>query len=76
MIIRLDADAERRLAFVVAKSGRDREHCLAEIVERGLDDLEDYYLAAEVLERVRSGKERVCSAAEVRNALGLDNGMR
>lgn len=71
--IQLDPDAERRLDFVVAQSGRNREHCLLEIVERGLDDLEDYYLAAEVLERIRSGKEEMHSAAEVRDALALDD---
>ncbi len=71
--IQLDPDAERRLDFVVAQSGNNRERCLLEIVERGLDDLEDYYLAAEVLERIRSGKEKMHSAAEVRDALGLDD---
>lgn len=37
------------------------------------DDIEDYYLAAEVLERVRQGRERVFSAQEVRQHLGLDD---
>lgn len=69
----LDPDAERRLDFVVAQSGRSKEFCLAEIVERGLEDLEDYYVAAEVLERVRSGKEQVYSGAEMMTALELDD---
>ena len=34
--------------------------------------MEDYYLAADVLERVRKGQVRVYSAAEVRRDLGLD----
>jgi predicted DNA-binding protein len=33
--------------------------------------MEDYYLAAEALGRVRKGKERVYSSASVRNDLGL-----
>ena len=33
--------------------------------------MEDYYLAAETLARVRKGQERVHSAASVRNDLGL-----
>ena len=34
--------------------------------------MEDYYLAADVLERLRQGTEKVYSAA-VRNALDLDD---
>lgn len=45
----------------------------AEIVERGLEDMEDYYLAAEVLQRLRAGKEKVYTAAEVSRALALDD---
>ena len=37
--------------------------------------MEDYYLAADVLERVRKGREQVYSAAEVREDLGLDEGI-
>ena len=44
-----------------------------EMIERGLEDLEDYYLAVEVQERLRQGKEQVYSAAEVREALDLDD---
>jgi RHH-type transcriptional regulator, rel operon repressor / antitoxin RelB len=38
-----------------------------------LEDLEDYFLAAEVLERVRSGEEEIYSSAEVRAELGLSD---
>ena len=44
-----------------------------EMIERGLEDLEDYYLAVDVQERLRQGKEQVYSAAEVREALDLDD---
>ena len=36
-----------------------------------MDDIEDYYLSIEVLERIRAGKERVYSSAEVKRELGL-----
>lgn len=42
-------------------------------LERGLDDLEDYYLAMDVLECLRQGKEQVYSAAQVRQSLDLDD---
>ncbi len=40
--------------------------CLREIIERGLEDMEDYYLVTGVLKRVRDGGEQVYSTAEVK----------
>ena len=37
------------------------------------DDIEDYCLSADILERVRNGQERVYSAADVREELGLED---
>ncbi len=71
--IRLAPETERRLDFLASRTGRTKAFYLREIIERGLDDMEDYYLAAEVLERVRQGRERVHSAAAVRRDLGLDD---
>lgn len=39
------------------------------MIERDLEDQEDYALAREVLERVRAGTEPVSSAAEARKSL-------
>jgi RHH-type rel operon transcriptional repressor/antitoxin RelB len=44
---------------------------LREIIEQGIQEMEDYYLAADVLARVRQGKEQVHSAADVRKGLGF-----
>lgn len=71
--IRLAPETERRLDFLASRTGRTKAFYLREIIERGLDDMEDYYLAAEVLERVRQGREKVHSAADVRRDLGLDD---
>jgi RHH-type rel operon transcriptional repressor/antitoxin RelB len=38
-----------------------------------MEDLEDYYLAADVLERVRKGEEEVLSSSDVRRSLELDD---
>ena len=70
--IRLSTETEERLAYLASLTGRTKAFYLREIIERGLDDMEDYYLAADVLERVRKGQVRVYSAAEVRRDLGLD----
>lgn len=71
--IRLPAETEERLDFLAAQTGRSKAHYLRELIENGLEDLEDYYLAAEVLVRIRKGQEKLHSAEEVRKDLGLDN---
>lgn len=71
--IRLAPETEQRLDFLAAQTGRTKAYYLREIIEQGLEDLEDYYLAAEVLERIRKGQEGVHSTDEVRKELGLDD---
>ena len=71
--IRLTPEIEQRLDFLAANTGRTKAYYLREIIEQGIEDMEDYYLAANVLERVRKGQEQVHSAASVRSELGLDN---
>ena len=70
--IRLNPETERRLEFLATQTGRTKAFYLREIIERGLEEMEDYYLAADVVERLRQGDERVYSAAEVRKDLGLE----
>ncbi len=70
--IRLSPETEKRLDALAAQTGRSRAYYLRELIERGLDDLEEYYLAADVLERVRKGEERTYPAEQVDTELGLD----
>lgn len=69
--IRLSPELEKRLDYLVSQTGRTKAYYLRQMIERGLDDMEDYYLAADALERVRKGEEKVLPAADVRNDLGL-----
>ena len=71
--VRLSPELDERLDVLVAQTGRAKAYYLRELVERGLEDLEDYYFASEVLERVRVGEERVYSSEELRKDLGLDD---
>jgi len=71
--IRLAQEMEQRLDFLALNTGRTKAYYLREIIEQGIEDMEDYYLAANVLERVRKGQEQVHSAADVRRDLGLDD---
>lgn len=69
--IRLAPETERRLDFLASQTGRTKAFYLRELIERGIEDLEDYYLAAEVLERIRKGAEPVHSAVDVSRELAL-----
>lgn len=69
--IRLDPAIEQRLDKLATQTGRTKAYYLRELVERGLEDLEDYYLAANTMERVRKGKERVFTLDEAERDLGL-----
>jgi RHH-type rel operon transcriptional repressor/antitoxin RelB len=71
--IRLDPNIEERLDFLSTQTGRTKAFYLRQIIESGMEDLEDYYLAAEVLERVRKGQEAIHSAPDVRKELGLND---
>lgn len=71
--IRLDPLIEQRLDQLAAQTGRSKAYYLRELVSKGLDDLEDYYLAAATVERVRKGEEKLYTAAQVRADLGLDD---
>ncbi|GAB2945032.1 type II toxin-antitoxin system RelB family antitoxin [Aquaspirillum soli] len=71
--IRLAPETEQRLNYLASHTGRTKAYYLREMIEQGLEQIEDYYLAADVLERVRNGQEQVHSAADVRRDLGLDD---
>lgn len=71
--IRLAPETEQRLDYLASQTGRTKAFYLREIIEQGIQEMEDYYLAADVLARVRDGKEQVHSPADVRKDLGLDN---
>jgi RHH-type rel operon transcriptional repressor/antitoxin RelB len=69
--VRLDASMEKRLTRLAEHTGRTKAYYLRELIETGLDDLEDCYLADAVMEKVRKGEEKIFSAKEVRKNLGL-----
>ena len=71
--VRLPADLEQRLDFLARQTGRTRAFYIREALLDKIDDLEDYYLAADVLERIRKGEEKTYPAATVRKDLGLDD---
>jgi RHH-type transcriptional regulator, rel operon repressor / antitoxin RelB len=71
--IRLEPETEARLAALAERTGRTKAFYLREMIERSLEDVEDYYLAEAAMERLRKGEERTYTSAEVRKELGLDD---
>jgi len=71
--IRLPKDVEERLNRLAALTGRTKSYYLRELIMRGLDELEDYYLAASILERIRKGEEKTYSLDDVEKELELED---
>lgn len=71
--IRLDDEIEQRLERLSSETGRTKAFYLRELIARGLDDLEDYYLGLEVMERIRKGEEPTFTIDEVEKDLGLED---
>ena len=70
--VRLDPVVEARLDQLAVLTGRSKAFYLRELIEAGIDDLEDACMGAAVLERIRSGKEQTHSLNDVMTELGLD----
>ena len=69
--IRIPLEIDARLDALAEKTGRTKTYYIQEMIRTSLGDLEDYYLADAISERIRSGKEKVHSLEEVESDLGL-----
>ena len=67
LAIRLDQEIESRLEQLAKKTGRTKTYYAREAILEHLEDMEDYYLAVEVLQN--PGK--IYSADEAKRELGL-----
>ncbi len=71
--IRIPKSIGQRLDTLARRTGRTKTFYIREAILEHLDDLEDIYFAEKVLERVRSGEEKVSSLNEVEHRLGLED---
>ena len=71
LAIRLPEDIEARLDILAKRTGRSKSFYAREAILQHLEDLEDLYLAEQVVQRVRSGEEQTSSLDEVAARLGL-----
>jgi RHH-type transcriptional regulator, rel operon repressor / antitoxin RelB len=69
--IRIPKSVGQRLEILAKRTGRSKTYYIREAIMEHLDDLEDIYLAEQVLERVRRGDEPVFGIDEVEGRLGL-----
>ena len=73
LAVRIPEDLDTRLNTLARRTGRSKNSFVREALLHQLDDIEDYYLGMETLERIRKGEERVYALAEARRELGLDD---
>ena len=71
--IRLDPKTLSRIEELAQLTGRSKSYYLRELIESGLADMEDFYLADAALERVRKGQDELVDSQVVRKELGLDH---
>ena len=68
--IRLTPEVSKRLDRLAAKTGRTKAFYLRLIIESGIAEMEDYYLAADLLERIRKDQEKELAAPTARKEPG------
>jgi len=69
----LSKETEKRLSRLALETGRTKAFYIRKIIEDHLEDMEDYYLAAETLAKIRRGEEKVYSWDETVSDIGLDS---
>lgn len=69
--IRLPISLDARLESLAKKTGRTKTYYIQEMIRTSLADLEDYYLADTISERIRSGTEKTYPLEEIERDLGL-----
>jgi RHH-type rel operon transcriptional repressor/antitoxin RelB len=71
--VRLDSELEARLEHLATVTGRAKSYYLRELIEMGLEELEDFYLADATIKGIRKGQEVVHSSNTESEDNGLDH---
>ena len=69
LTVRLSEEIEARLQALAKATGRSMSYYVRHAIVEKLEEMEDAHLGAAVLERVRSGEERVLSSADTWHGL-------
>lgn len=73
LAVRLPEQMENRLNRLAEKTGRTKTFYVLAALEQHLDDMEDVYLAENIMARVNAGHEPTFTQSEVEAMLGLDD---
>jgi len=71
--IRIPDNIGERLGSLAIKTGRTKSYYVRAALEEKLQDLEDYFLALETLEKVESRKSRLWSHEEIEAGHDLED---
>ncbi|SFM51451.1 type II toxin-antitoxin system RelB family antitoxin [Rugamonas rubra] len=71
LAIRLPEEIEARLDKLAKRTGRSKTFHAREAILKHLDDLEDLYLAEQIVRRIRSEEEHTATLDDVEARLGL-----
>ena len=71
--VRLPKDIEERLDRLAKQTGRTKTYYVREAITEHLEELEEAYMAQEVAERVRAGKEETVPLQELIETYGVDD---
>ena len=71
--VRVSEEIEMRLDRLAQLTGRTKTYYVREAIEDHLDDLEEAYLAEKVLDKVRSGREKLIPLEDVVKQYVLDD---
>ncbi|MGM0675576.1 MAG: type II toxin-antitoxin system RelB family antitoxin [Spirochaetota bacterium] len=71
--VRLPKDLEARLDRLAKKTGRTKTYYVREAITEHLEEIEDVYLARQVLERVRAGEEDTVALEDLIREYGVED---
>lgn len=71
LALRISADLEQRLAALAERTGRTKSFYARRAIEEYIDDLEDHFLAEEVM-RANNAQENI-SLGQLKELYGLDD---
>ncbi len=71
--INLSPIHKNRIEQLAQQLGCDEDSFVQELIDRGLEDIEDLIAANEISIRIKEGKEKTFSSEFVRKELGLED---
>ncbi len=71
LAIRLPAEIEARLDSLAKSTGRTKTFYAREAILEYLEDMEDLYLAEQVLADIQAGRSKTYTLEEVKKELGM-----